>query len=728
MKCNNCGNELRKGAKFCRICGSPVEEHPYVYQNRSVAHASESLNRNPNNDSVNRTDRKRGKKVAVILTSIVSLVVVAAIILTVVMVNHSQTAGDYRKVFRVYKNELEQAKADIENYADHHELDDSERKLVAVSSVLGNQKPSLFYVVEGQDREENKVPIIRMCEMQGNTAQNIFESMVDYSPIDLISILKNSQTGETYLFADSELSDGGNVVIYSLTKDKDIIRQKEKYRLTYVLHSDDENGTYDYQYFIDQSSVIEEDYNNAVKDFVSTIDTVIVSSNNRTKALKYNYFKDIVSVAMSYDEAMDYLDNGINGATIDEVKPQKNQAIETEESVKETEAPKVYDVNPEDLPESLTRFLQQFDFAYSTSSYEAKEFDCENTKVCYDYLVNHIVGNPCCVDGTLYPGGDEKKIWEANADPLGKFGNMATLEYPKEKLMWVLENIFHISEDDRQGMLQAAMDADPDLYEYDKDGKTYLYRKTGGVGGPGFNVAYETVRYDGERYYFIYDCVDAFSSKNTRTFVYYAEMAQEEIDGETYWTMYKHTSDIPELPEPNTGSISDEDIFSMFAGEYSFTSGAGAWSTQLKLNPDGTFTGEYHDTDAGVRGDGYDATLYLSKFSGKFKNPKKINSYTYSFKLDEINYENEPDTEEIGDPYGSGGKVKVLIKYSTAYGLSGAETVYAYTPSAPTAQLPEKLMSWVGFLRDKSTRNNSNLSYYCLYAVEPECGWIGEKE
>ena len=728
MKCSNCGNELRKGAKFCRICGSPVEEHSYAYPNRDIAYASGSPEQKPNNGPAKRTDHRRGKKMAVVLTSVVSLVVVAAIILTVVMVNHSQNADGYRKVFRVYKNELQQAKADIENYADHQKLDDSERKLVAVSSVLGNQNPSLFYVVEGQDREENNVPIIRMCEMQGDTALNIFESMVDFSPVDLISILKNSQTGETYLFADSESTDSGNVVIYSLTKDKDTIRQKEKYRLTYVWQAVDKKDTYDYRYYIDQSSVNEDDYNNAVKDFVSTIDTVIVSSNDQAKNLKYNYFKDIASVAMSYDEAMDYLDNGINGATADEVKPQKNQTSETEVSVKETEAPKVYDVNPDDLPESLTKFLQQFDFAYSTSSYEAKEFDCENTKVCYDYLVNHIVGNPCCVDGTLYPGGNENKIWEPNADPLGKFGNMATLEYPKEKLMWVLQNIFHINEDDRQGMLQAAMDADPDLYEYDKDGKTYLYRKTGGVGGPGFNVAYETVRYDGERYYLIYDCVDAFSGKNARTFVYYAEMAQEEIDGETYWTMYKHTSDIPELPESNTGSISDEDIFSMFAGEYSFTSGVGAWSTQLKLEPDGTFTGEYHDTDAGARGDGYDATLYLSKFSGKFKNPEKINSYTYSFKLDEINYENEPETEEIGDPYGTGGKVKVLMKYSTAYGLSGAETVYAYTPSAPTAQLSEKFMSWVGFRRDDSTRNNPNLSYYCLYAVEPELGWLGKKK
>lgn len=228
-----------------------------------------------------------------------------------------------------------------------------------------------------------------------------------------------------------------------------------------------------------------------------------------------------------------------------------------------------------------------------------------------------------------------------------------------------------------------------------------------------------------------------FSKVNPSSETCYIEVAEKEIDGEKYWTIYRHTKNIPELPavtasngtdKADTTQSSDEEIFSMFEGNYLFTSGVGAWSTQLELKSDGTFTGEYHDTDAGARGDGYDATLYLSKFSGRFKNPQKINSYTYSFKLDEIKYENEPDTEEIGDPYDSGGKVKVLIKYSSAYGLNGSDTVYAYTPLAPVSELPEAFMSWVDRLRDNSTCNNAELSYKCLFAVETEQGWLGEKE
>lgn len=165
------------------------------------------------------------------------------------------------------------------------------------------------------------------------------------------------------------------------------------------------------------------------------------------------------------------------------------------------------------------------------------------------------------------------------------------------------------------------------------------------------------------------------------------------------------------------------EYFKMFAGEYTFTSGAGAWSTQIEIKDDGTFTGKYQDTDAGYRGKGYEATLYLSEFSGKFINPKKINDYKYSFELSELKYKNTPGTEEITDPYGQG--VNMLVKYSDAYGLNNnTKTIYAYTESAPISKLPEGLLSWVDILRDEDAKNSSILSYKCLYAVEPKYGWI----
>ena len=45
----------------------------------------------------------------------------------------------------------------------------------------------------------------------------------------------------------------------------------------------------------------------------------------------------------------------------------------------------------------------------------------------------------------------------------------------------------------------------------------------------------------------------------------------------------------------------------------------------------------YHDTDMGDIGKGYPyGSMYVCEFTGKFKNLKKINKYTYSVKLTKL--------------------------------------------------------------------------------------------
>ena len=39
--------------------------------------------------------------------------------------------------------------------------------------------------------------------------------------------------------------------------------------------------------------------------------------------------------------------------------------------------------------------------------------------------------------------------------------------------------------------------------------------------------------------------------------------------------------------------------------EFWFGSGVGAWCTTLQIQPDGSFEGQYHDSDMGDTGDGY---------------------------------------------------------------------------------------------------------------------------
>ena len=115
--------------------------------------------------------------------------------------------------------------------------------------------------------------------------------------------------------------------------------------------------------------------------------------------------------------------------------------------------------------------------------------------------------------------------------------------------------------------------------------------------------------------------------------------------------------------------------------DFTFSSGAGAWSTQLNIHADGSFSGEYWDMDMGSTGDGYpNGTQYGNTFTGTFTDLKKVNDYTWSMKLDKINYTYEIGKEEILD--------QMLYSYTEAYGLDGADEIQIYLPGAPVDQLP----------------------------------------
>ena len=147
--------------------------------------------------------------------------------------------------------------------------------------------------------------------------------------------------------------------------------------------------------------------------------------------------------------------------------------------------------------------------------------------------------------------------------------------------------------------------------------------------------------------------------------------------------------------------------------EFYFSSGAGAWDTQLTIQPDGHFSGNYHDSDMGDTGEGYpNGTLYFCNFSGTFTNPEKVDDYTYVFQMNDLKFENTPDTEEIID--------ETLYKYSEAYGLDSAEDFYMYLPGKPLDEVPEEYKSWVTTQIQESDRT---LPFYGLYNEHAEEGF-----
>lgn len=100
--------------------------------------------------------------------------------------------------------------------------------------------------------------------------------------------------------------------------------------------------------------------------------------------------------------------------------------------------------------------------------------------------------------------------------------------------------------------------------------------------------------------------------------------------------------------------------------QFVFSSGAGGWSTLLDIRPDGSFEGEYFDSDMGSTGEGYpNGTVYLCDFKGQFTEPEKIDEHTYAVKIASMEYKQEAGTREIKD--------SILYEYTDVYGLDGAD-------------------------------------------------------
>lgn len=147
-----------------------------------------------------------------------------------------------------------------------------------------------------------------------------------------------------------------------------------------------------------------------------------------------------------------------------------------------------------------------------------------------------------------------------------------------------------------------------------------------------------------------------------------------------------------------------------------FLSGVGGWATVLHINPDGSFSGEFHDSEMGITGDAYpNGTLFISTFSGQFTQPKKVNEYTYAMQIAELNYANELGTEEIKDG--------VRYCYTDVYGLEDAKDILIYLPGAPLDELPEGFRSWVKY--DLSTTTDTMLPFYALNNETQQEGFSG---
>ena len=136
-----------------------------------------------------------------------------------------------------------------------------------------------------------------------------------------------------------------------------------------------------------------------------------------------------------------------------------------------------------------------------------------------------------------------------------------------------------------------------------------------------------------------------------------------------------------------------------------FSSGVGAWATELQMEDDGSFTGVYHDSEMGDTGDGYpNGTVYFCNFSGKFTEPLRFDKCMYEMDLEELETEG---TE--GESYIENG---VRYVYSEPYGISGGTQFTLYTPGQPYEMVSEDFAWWV-----RSSSGSQETDYLTCYAI-----------
>ena len=157
--------------------------------------------------------------------------------------------------------------------------------------------------------------------------------------------------------------------------------------------------------------------------------------------------------------------------------------------------------------------------------------------------------------------------------------------------------------------------------------------------------------------------------------------------------------------------------------DWSFSSGVGGWSTDLHIQADGSFSGEYHDSEMGETGKDYpEGTLYHCSFHGQLSLGEQLDENSWKIRIDKL--ETEEAKEEILD--------NIRFVPSVPYGLSEGDEMILYKPGTPMSVFTEEMVIWthvydqdtsVSELQDwflTSEKNGSGfLSYPSVSMVNP---------
>lgn len=127
--------------------------------------------------------------------------------------------------------------------------------------------------------------------------------------------------------------------------------------------------------------------------------------------------------------------------------------------------------------------------------------------------------------------------------------------------------------------------------------------------------------------------------------------------------------------------------FAALPSRWLFSSGAGAWDTELILFPDGHFEGSFHDSEMGSNDPAYPyGTVYTASFYGLFSQPVRISDTIWQTTVTEYYFDGTEGEETIRDG----------IRYITTagHGLAQGDVLTIYLPGTQEEQLPADFSFW----------------------------------
>ena len=158
-------------------------------------------------------------------------------------------------------------------------------------------------------------------------------------------------------------------------------------------------------------------------------------------------------------------------------------------------------------------------------------------------------------------------------------------------------------------------------------------------------------------------------------------------------------------------------VFESFGGmEWSFCSGAGGWSTDMRFLPDGSFSGEYHDSEMGESTDAYPGgTIYCCSFTGQMRVAEQVSETVWNVTVETLKTDSSQEEEAVDDG----------IRYVKAepYGLSAGDRMTLYAPGTPLDAFTEDMLLWA-HLMDPENRPDT-LQDWFLYSEKNDSGFVG---